>query len=150
MSVPVYITPPLLTGPIAPVPAPIELADLLRQLIAVQQEQVSLLKAQAANQDATTRWKAFLARWADEFPGIGSACKQAIPALERAYLGLVREVTEKVTDDPDALTNEFALAEFLDRYGMKLAQMGNIVSQLSPLSDAASTEKGFGREGEKG
>ncbi len=141
MSAPVYVMPPLLTGPIPASPAPTELADLLRQLIAVQQEQVSLLKAQAANQDTTTRWKAFLARWADEFPGIGGACKQTLPALERAYLGLIREVTEKVAADPDALTDEFVLAEFLDRYGMKLAQMGNIVSQLSPLADA-SQEKG--------
>lgn len=141
MSTPVYVMPPLLTGPAPAVAAPDELADLLRQLIAVQQEQVSLIRARAANQDTTSRPRALLARWADEFPGIGGACKQVLPALERAYLGLVREVTEKVAED-DVLANEFALTEFLDRYGMKLIQLGNIMGQLVPLADASSTEKG--------
>ncbi|MBP3958162.1 hypothetical protein J8F10_23175 [Gemmata sp. G18] len=142
MSAPVYVLPPLLTGPAQTAPAPTELTDLLRQLIALQQEQVSLLKAQSTNHDPSSRWRALLARWTGEFPNIGGACKQVLPAIERAYLGLVREVTDKLTDDAEVLTDEFVLAEFLDRYGTKLAQMGNIVNQLTPLADASSTDKG--------
>lgn len=138
-TAPVYVMPSLLTGPAATGPA--EVTDLLRQLVAAQQEQVALLKAQAAAQE-NGRWKAFLSRWADEFPGVGGACRRAVPALERAYLTLVAEVTDKVADDVDLLADEFALAEFLDRYGMKLAQMGNIMNQLAPLADAAAPEKG--------
>ena len=140
MTAPVYVMPPPLTvyGPAEA--APNELADLLRQLVVVQQEQLSLLKAQQAqqaNQDGGARWRAFLARWETEFPGIGAACRQVIPALERAYLTLVRDVTEKIIDDPDALTDEFQLAEFLDRYGTRLGQMGNLMGQIAPLADAA-------------
>jgi hypothetical protein len=138
--------PPALTVQGAEPPPPSELADLLRQLVAIQQEQVTLLKTQQANQDGGARWRSFLGRWEADFPGIGAACKQAIPALERAYLTLVRDVTERIADDPDALTDEFLLAEFLDRYGMRLSQMGNLMSQIAPLADAApaptSTEKG--------
>lgn len=137
MSAPVYVMPTPLTGP-APAGGSTEVADLLRQLLAAQQEQVALLKAQqAASQEGSGRWKAFLARWADEFPGVGGACKQVLPTLERTYLGMVNEVTEKLTEDPDLFGNEFAAAEFLDRYGMKLAQMGNVINQLTPLADAA-------------
>ena len=137
MTAPVYVMPPALTvhGPAEAPPS--ELADLLRQLVALQQEQVSLLKMQLANQDSAARWRAFLARWEDEFPGLGVACRQAMPAIERAYLTLVRDAVEKIADDPDALTDEFQLAEFLDRYGTRLGQMGNFMGQIAPLADAA-------------
>jgi hypothetical protein len=103
---------------------------------------VNLLKSQQANQDAGARWRSFLARWEAEFPGIGAACRQAMPLLERAYLALVRDLTEKLSDDPDALSDEFVLSEFLDRYGMRLGQLGNVIGQLAPLADAAGQEKG--------
>jgi hypothetical protein len=136
MNAPIYITPPL-TVPAPPPPPPEDLAPLLRQLVGLQQEQVGLLKAQAAGQDGGARWRAFLARWADDFPDVGAACKQALPALERAYLSLVREVTDRVAAAGGELDDEFVLGEFLDRFGMRLGQLGNILSQLGPLADAA-------------
>ena len=98
------------------------------------------LKAQIAGQDNGSKWRSFLARWEEEFPQIGSACKQALPTLERAYLGLVRELTERVNATEAAeLDDEFVLGEFLDRFGIRLGQLGNILSQLAPLADAAPT-----------
>lgn len=142
MNAPVYVLPPALTVHGQPdVPPATEVPDLLRQLLALQQEQVNLLKAQQASQDANARWRAFLARWEGEFPGIGAACKQAMPLLERAYLTLIRDLTERLADEPDALSDEFVLSEFLDRYGMRLGQLGNLIGQLAPLADA-SAEKG--------
>jgi hypothetical protein len=127
-----------------PVPEPTsparEIADLLRQLVGLQHEQIGLLKAQVAGQDNGSKWRSFLARWEEEFPQIGSACKQALPTLERAYLGLVRELTERVNAAEAAeLDDEFVLGEFLDRFGIRLGQLGNILSQLAPLADAAPT-----------
>lgn len=118
-----------------------EVADLLRQLIGLQQEQVGLLKVQAAGQDSGSKWRTFLSRWEAEFPNIGGACKQALPALERAYLGLIREVTDRVNaTDEGELNDEFVLGEFLDRFGIRLGQLGNILSQLAPLADAVGGE----------
>jgi hypothetical protein len=110
-------------------------------MIALQQEQVALVKAQQASHDGNAKMRAFLARWENEFPGIGGSCKQMLPVLERAYLGLIRDVTEKLAADPELLNDEFMLSEFLDRYAMRLGQLGNIVNQLAPLADA-SQEKG--------
>jgi hypothetical protein len=140
MNPTVYVTPPLLNGPLTAAPASPELADLLRQLIAMQQEQVALMKAQATAQ--ANRWKALLARWKGEFGDVGPACGQAVPALERAYLALAREAAEKVAADADALGNEFVLTEFLDRYGTRLTLLGNILTQFATLADASPTEKG--------
>lgn len=140
MNAPLYVTPHL---PV-PVPEPLpsrEVADLLRQLIGLQQEQVGLLKTQMANQDSVSRWRAFLGRWEQEFPNIAGSCKQALPILERTYLALVRELTDRVNStETGDLEDEFVLSEFLDRFGIRLGQLGNILSQLSPLADAAPAE----------
>jgi hypothetical protein len=135
-----FVLPPPLTTAAPQAAVPNEIPDLLRQLLAAQQEQLAVLKAQAAQQDAGAKWKAFLARWSAEFPGVGGAAKRALPLLERAHLALVRDLTDQLADDPDLLGDEFALAEFLDKYGLKLVQLGNIVAQLAPLAEAANDE----------
>lgn len=141
MSVPIYVTPPAVTlPPAAPPAAPDATAELLRQVLEVQREQLAVLKAQAAAQDPTARWRAFLARWQTDFPGIGPACREVLPAIERAYLGLIQELTERLRDPDGQLDNDFLLGEFLDRYGMRLGQLGTILSQLGPLADAAPVE----------
>ncbi len=148
MNTPLYVTPPApLQLPDLP-PATHEVPDLLRQLLDAQREQVSLMRAQQAAQDGNARWRAFLGRWAAEFPDIGTACKQALPALERAYLAMIKELTDRLrAEDPEDLTDEFVLGEFLDRYGIRLAQLGNVLSQISPLADAAPTPDATGTTG---
>lgn len=137
----IVVSPPLVHLP-DPEPAPAsEIGDLLRQLIDVQREQLALLRAQAAAQDGSAKWRAFLSRWQNDFPEIGSDCRQVLPLVERAYLTLMQELTDRLKDeDGDGLENEFALAEFLDRYAMRLGQLGTILSQLGPLADAAPPE----------
>jgi hypothetical protein len=143
MNAPLYVTPPLSVPLPEPTPSTREIVELLRQLIGLQQEQIALLKTQIANQDNTSRWRAFLTRWEQEFPNVGSACKQALPVLERTYLGLIRDLTDRVNgSDEDDLSDEFVLSEFLDRFGIRIGQMGNIVSQLGPLAEAAPPDSG--------
>jgi hypothetical protein len=139
MNSPLYVvsSPIQMPADLPPVPGT-EVADLLRQLLDVQREQVQLLKTQVAAQDGLAKWRAFLSRWGIEFPNIGGACKEILPALERAYLGMIRELTDRVrAGDGDDLDDEFVMGEFLDRYGVRLTQLGNIISQLSPIADAA-------------
>jgi len=140
MNAPLYVTPP---GPMQLPDPPLsltELTDLFRQSVDLQREQVALLKAQQAAQDNTARWRAFLARWSGEFPEVGGACKQALPVVERAYLTLVREVIAKLKELGDDLDDEFVLGEFLDKYGIRIGQLGNILSQIGPIADAAPAE----------
>lgn len=135
MNAPIFVSAPPITLPDAPPPA--ETADLLRQLVELQKEQLGVLRAQAAAHDGTSRWRSFLARWHDDFPDIGPACKQVLPVIERAYLGLIQDLTDKVRESAgDGLDNEFALAEFLDRYGMRLSQLGVVLGQLGTLAEA--------------
>ena len=139
MNSPLYVVSSPLKMPtdLPPVPGS-EVADLLRQLLDVQREQVGLLRTQVAAQDGLAKWRAFLTRWGGEFPTIGGACKEILPVLERSDLMMIRELTDRLRDgERDDLDNEFVMGEFLDRYGSRLSQLGNIISQLSPIADAA-------------
>jgi len=127
-----------------PVPPPVPLGDgnasLLRELIDVQREQLAYLRAAHEAQNSAAKWQAFLNRWAEEFPGVGEGCQKAFPLIERAFLRLLDDVTRRLTDeDAEAIDDEFSLGEFLDRYGMRLAQLGNVLNILGPLADAART-----------
>src|SRR5262245_5503712 len=119
------------TGP------PADATDLLRQLLDVQREQLALARAA---QDAGARWRAVLSRYQGDFPGLSDACKVALPLLERTYIDLVAELTAHLKDQgPDAVTNEFALAEFLDRYGMRLTQLATLLNVVGPIAEVAAS-----------
>ena len=139
----IYVSSPSVTLPPSsaePGPPRPDEADLLRQLLDVQREQLALAKAQVAAQDSGARWRAFLQRWQPDFPGVGQDCKDVLPVVERAYLTLVGELTERLKDEPDALDHEFGVSEFLDKYGVRLGQLGNVLGQLGPLADAAPAD----------
>ena len=114
--------------------SPGEVAILLRDILQVQREQLAFLRAA---HDANSRWRAFVARWREDFPDLSDACREAVPILERAYGALVGELAEYLRQqDGPALENDFALQEFLDRYGMRLAQLGTLLNLVAPLAEA--------------
>ena len=113
-----------------------ETVELLRQMLEVQREQLTYQRAAAAAHDMTARWRAYLSRWHEEFPALSEDCRKVMPLLERSYGRLITELTEKLSEDNDPLDNDFALQEFLDRYGMRLAQLGTILNLVAPLAEA--------------
>jgi len=123
-----------------PVAVPLsEAADLLRQILEVQREQLNYLRASAAAHDMASRWRAFLNRWQEDFPDLSGSCRVALPILERTYGKLIAELVEHLGQNgDDALENDFSLQEFLDRYGMRLAQLGTILNLVGPLAEAGS------------
>src|SRR5713101_3270276 len=133
-------TPPLTLADAPPAvnPAVPETVELLRQMLEVQREQLTYQRAAAAAHDMTARWRAYLSRWHEEFPDLSEGCRKVLPLLERSYGRLITELTEKLSEDNDPLDNDFALQEFLDRYGMRLAQLGTILNLVAPLAEAGS------------
>lgn len=126
--------------PVDSTPPPSEAQELLRQLVELQREQVTSLRYLVAAHDIGGRWRAFVSRWKDEFGELPSACRQIMPVLEKSYGKLVTDLAEQVRDnDSDALDNDFALQEFLDRYGMRLTQLGTLLSLVGPIADAGAS-----------
>jgi hypothetical protein len=114
-----------------------ESADLLRQILAVQREQLAYLRASVAAHDMGARWRAYLQRWQKDFPDLSDTCRKAVPVLERSYGKLITELTDHLHEQGnDGLDTDFELQEFLDRYGMRLAQLGTILNLVAPLAEA--------------
>jgi hypothetical protein len=118
--------------------APSETVELLRLMLEVQREQLAYQRAAAAAHDQAARWRAFLARWQQDFPDLSDGCRKALPALERSYGQLIKDLTDRLNDDDEPLDSDFALQEFLDRYGMRLAQLGTILNLVAPLAEAGA------------
>ncbi len=111
--------------------------DQLAQILQVQREHLALAKNMA--QDNNTRWRTLLSRWNKDLPDLTNHCKQAYPALERAYVHMIASMVEEVTDkDHDELDNEFTIQDFLDRYGMRIGQLGHMVHVIGSLAEAAN------------
>jgi hypothetical protein len=130
-------------APVEPPPSPQtpapEVVDLLRQLLEVQREQLAYQRAAAAARDHTARGRAALSRWREEFPDLSDGCRRAMPHLERCYGQMITDLTERIGEE-DSLDNDFAVQEFLDRYGMRLAQLGTILNLVAPLAEAGAAQ----------
>jgi hypothetical protein len=136
------------TAPSAP-PQPTEVnADLLRQILDLQRDQLGqilqvsrdhLALARSMAQDNNARWRTLLARWQHDLPNLMDHCKKAYPALERAYVHMIAAMVEEVCDKEEGeLDNEFTVQDFLDRYGMRLGQLGHMVHVIGSLAEAAN------------
>lgn len=130
------IPPPVAEKPAAPA-HPHETVELLRQLLEVQREQLQYQRAAASAHDMSARWRAYLARWQQDFPHLGEGCRKVLPLLERSYGKLLNELAEVLSDE-EALDNDFAFQEFLDRYYMRLAQLTTIMNQVAQLAEAGT------------
>jgi hypothetical protein len=119
-----------------------ETVELLRQILEVQREQLAQQRAAAAAHDMTARWRAFLSRWQQDFPDLADDCRKALPHLERCYGQMIHDLTDWLNEDEHGLDNDFTLQEFLDRYGMRLAQLGTILNLVAPLAEAAPSSQG--------
>jgi len=118
------------------------LADLLQQILEVQRQQLAHAQAVAAAQDGNARWRAMLGRMCEQFPQLPDNCRTALPVLERAYGSLIISMVDELANEgEDALDNDFAVQEFLDRFGMRLGQLGGILNVVAPLADAAPAEQ---------
>ncbi len=129
----------IVSSPAIDLPAPPpagETAELLRQLVDLQREQLVATRALHAGPHERARWRAIYGRHEADLPTLPGDAKRALPSVEKCYLELLAELTEKLTE-PDAMENEFAVAELLDRYGQRLGQLGNLLGQLGQLAALA-------------
>ncbi|MCE9532137.1 MAG: hypothetical protein K8T89_13595 [Planctomycetes bacterium] len=133
---------PTLSPPVAPTTE--STADLLRQLIDIQREQLGLLQttASTAGDGNQVRWRNFFERWHDDFPEFPASFREVLPAIERAYLRLMDEMVHHLKDEErHGLEDDFSLGEFLDRFAIRASQIGSILNLLGQMSESVRSEE---------
>lgn len=103
-------------------------------------ERAFTFKTTLANQDHLQRWRAFLTRWNGEFPDLGEQSKKSLPILERTYARMIQELLEKLADE-EIVDNDFAMQDLLERYGVRLSQLGTLINLVTPLADATPNQE---------
>ncbi len=137
-------------APVPPSPDPMVLLHLLvnqnQQLLELQKQTLELhrqqleLEREAAQmaRDQRARQIAELERWQHGHDGVLDNCKQALGQLEGVHANLMRELTEYVDENHDNLLDgDFALSDFVDRFGPRLAHLNTMLAILRPLAAAA-------------
>lgn len=134
--------------PAAPAPplVPDQPTDLLRQILELQRDQLAqilqvqrdhLAQVRAAALDNNNRWRNLLSRWHQDLPSFMDHCKRAFPVLEKAYIEMLAGMVEELSEQAEDLENDFALQDFLDRYGNRLSQLGQLMYLSGSLAEAA-------------
>jgi chromosome segregation ATPase len=142
-------------GPPAPVPGmndPIALLQLLvnlqsqtleaqRQILEQQRQQLELAREAAqVGREQRSRQIAELERWQTGHEVVLENCKDALGKLEQVHAALMTDLTTYVDENHDNLLDgEFALTDFVDRFGPRLAHLNTMLAVLRPL--AASVKK---------
>jgi hypothetical protein len=118
-----------------------EVVHLLRHLVSVQDRQTKLLEELVQLMTATQRQRtAELGQWRQANPGLVRECRVAAQALSEVQTQFLRNLTEEVNENAEALLEgDFLLTEFVDRYGPRLAHLNGVLQMLAQLSTPAVT-----------
>jgi hypothetical protein len=122
-----------------PVQEPLsELCSLTRELLSVQNRQNSLLEKLISQINQSQQRKTIeLALWKRANPDLAYFCRRAAAKLERVQTDLLSSITEEVDENAETfLDSEFALNEFVDRFGMKFVHLNTLLQVLTQLGNA--------------
>lgn len=113
--------------------------ELQRQILDVQRQQLELARESTQlAREQRARQIAELERWQVGHDGVIDACRDSLGKLEQVHAALMGELTEYVSEHQEnLLEGDFALTDFVDRFGPRLAHLNTMLAVLRPLAAAA-------------
>lgn len=108
---------------------------LLRDMVALQGKSCELL-GELLNQVSLQQRQrmAELKAWKEANPELAASCRQAAESLAKVHTeflaGIARDAAENAEDFTDS---EYALGEFIDRYGPRLAHFNGVLQLFAQL-----------------
>ena len=139
---------PGLTDPIALLHLMVNLQsqtlELQRQLLEQQRQQLELAReaAQIAREQRA-RQVAELERWQAGHEAVLESSRDALGKLEQVHAALMGELTDYVAENHDnLLEGDFALSDFVDRFGPRLAHLNTMLAVLRPLATSLKKTEG--------
>ena len=113
-----------------------DMTSLLRQLVVGQQRQTEMLEELIDQIGSGQRQRVMeLGQWRDANPVLARRCRSAAEALSQVQTEFLETLTIEVKENyENMLDGDFALNEFVDRFGPRLAHLNGVLQVLSQLS----------------
>jgi hypothetical protein len=115
-----------------------------RQILELQRQQLELSREAAQiSREQRARQVAELERWQSGHEHILDHCKESLTNLEQVHAALMGELADYVSENHENLLDgEFALTDFVDRFGPRLAHLNTMLAVLRPLAAAVKKPEG--------
>jgi hypothetical protein len=112
--------------------------ELQRQSLELQRQQMELAREAAqVSREQRARQIAELERWQNGHERVLDHCKESLASLEQVHAALIAELATYVEENHENLIDgEFALTDFVDRFGPRLAHLNTMLAVLRPLAAA--------------
>ncbi|MFM7593173.1 MAG: hypothetical protein ACKO85_15400 [Isosphaeraceae bacterium] len=121
--------------------------DMLRQLIEMNRQALDCQReATQVARDQRVRQSQELERWQASHQDVLFDTRGVLQALEGVHGQIMAHLVEHVHEHKeDLMEGDFALGDFTDRYGPKLAHLNTILSILRPLAALAAQQQAEAR-----
>jgi len=118
-----------------------QMLELQRQSLELQRQQLELARETAQiNREQRARQIAELERWQNSHEHVIELSKESLSNLEQVHAALIGEMSNYITENQENLVEgDFALSDFVDRFGPRLAHLNTMLAVLRPL--AATNKK---------
>jgi hypothetical protein len=113
-----------------------EQTELLREVLAAQDRTNEILEELVGIMATAHKQRLQeLHQWKNANPRLATSCREAAEALSRVQVEYLERMTEEINDTADDMSyGEFALNEFVDRFGPRLAHLNGVIQVLAQLS----------------
>lgn len=108
---------------------------LLRDMVTLQHRSCELL-GELVNQVSLQQRQrnAELKAWKDANPKLADACRHASESLSKVHIEFLSNIANEAYDNAESFSDsDYALGDFLDRYGPRLAHFNGVLQLLSQL-----------------
>ena len=114
---------------------------VLEQILSALDRQNELIEELISQTNASQRNRANeLNQWKQTHPDLAGKCRMAAESLSKVQINYLESITEEVSENSEVLQDgEFMLAEFVDRFGPRLAHLNGMLQVLTQLSGSPSS-----------
>jgi hypothetical protein len=113
--------------------------EVQKLILQNQQHQLELAREAAhVAREQRSRQMAELERWQAGHDRVVDQCRESLGQLEQVHSALMGELVNHVAEHHENLVEgDFALTDFVDRFGPRLAHLNTMLAVLRPLAAAA-------------
>jgi hypothetical protein len=119
---------------------------LLREMVAQQQRSCELL-GELLNQVSLQQRQrtAELKAWREANPELAASCREAAESLSKVHTEFLATIAREASDNAEGFTDsDYALGDFLDRFGPRLAHFNGVMQLFSQLGAQPPADKPAG------